>query len=119
METRSRRQMKEVLGANWGRYWQLAFAYSIGMPYRRVEFTTRPHNEPIDTLVLSPLNRDFWKLPEPEKAALLDPIRAWLATPATPELVAKHQAAYDAFMAAKATRREQILAQRSCAPAAE
>ena len=110
--------MKEVLGdRRWGRDGQLAFAYGIGMPYRRVEFTAR---KPVDPWWIQRrlVPYDQNEVREDIEKAVAE-IQAWLAVPATPEFAAKQKAARDAFMVGKAARRERILADRARSVAAE
>lgn len=108
----TRKEMRERLGGQrFNRSGQLAFAYSIGMAYRRVEFTTRQDNQ-IDPWSI------WWALnggvsgPQEVAKENTDKIKGWLEVPATLEQVALVKAHRDAFMTRKQERAEHIRALR-------
>lgn len=83
-------------GGGADRYSLLAFALVRGMPYRRVELTTRDDNAPSVRWVAE------------TSGATEEVAQAWLEVPATPELLARAATAREAHLAAKRLRGEQI-----------
>jgi mannitol-1-phosphate/altronate dehydrogenase len=99
--------MKQVLGIeglHGSRYKHLAFAMGIGMAYRRVEYSTRQDNQPDPVILMRQFKPWVKGEDQAEVEALVADARAWLEVPASPELVAKHEAARAAFFAAKNAR---------------
>lgn len=94
----------------FGRYGNLMFAYLRGMPYRRVELTTRQNNKPDAMRLLTfqvpgaPDGGAAKDMSRSEIEAALEPFRKWLDVPATEEMLERARLAREECLTAKAAR---------------
>lgn len=82
----------------------LAYAFLRGRAYRRIELRTREHNEPFAGSIYDVLNNtrtEWWRLKPEQRDALLADIKAWLSTPATPEMLEDYESKRREYIARK------------------